>query len=245
MTAVILAAGIASRLRPLTDDVPKCLLRIGEKRILERTIDNLLTSGTDRVVIVTGYRAEQIRTFVRERYPSLDVAWIHNDVYDSTNNIYSLWLAREAAGEKGMLLLDSDILFDARIVGALLTSGHRNCLAMKSDHALGEEEIKVRLDDDARIEEISKTVHPAEAAGESIGIELFSPEFCLALFDELRVMIEDESLTNVFYEAAFERVIASGADVYAVDISAFPSMELDTVADVEAARRILVPLLDG
>ena len=69
MKAVILAAGIASRLRPLTDHKPKCLLEIGNKCLLERAIDGLLANGLNDIVIVTGYLQEQITTFVSGRYP--------------------------------------------------------------------------------------------------------------------------------------------------------------------------------
>jgi len=241
MNGVILAAGIASRLRPLTDNTPKCLLKLGEKTILQRTVDNLLSNGITSLVVVTGYLREQIESFFGEHYPELRVTFIHNEVYDSTNNIYSLWLARDAVRGDDMLLLDSDILFDPRIVTSLLDSPHPDCLALNRDIEVGEEEIKVRLDNEQRVHEISKVVAIPDAAGESIGIERFSPAFVDHLFTVLERMIEQEKRVDIFYEAAFEEVIREGRALYAVDISQYPCMELYTVEDFHAAGRHILP----
>ena len=125
MKAVILAAGIASRLRPLTDTTPKCLLKVGERCLLQRAFDALLQNGFREFVIVTGYRQQQIVNFLEAHYPALEVTFIYNEKYASTNNIYSLWLTRPYVDKEDILLLDSDILFDPQIVAKLL------CLMVK------------------------------------------------------------------------------------------------------------------
>ena len=146
MKAVILAAGIASRLRPLTNNTPKCLLKVGEKSILQLTLENLLENNITQLVMVTGYLEQQIKDFIAANFPQLQVTYIYNEVYDSTNNIYSLWLAKDVLLGDEMLLMDSDIIFDSKIIGALLQSGYENCLALKR-HNVGDEEIKVKIDD--------------------------------------------------------------------------------------------------
>lgn len=244
MTALILAAGIAKRLRPLTDSTPKCLLPLGEKTILQRTVDNLRANGVTRFVVVTGYLREMIEEHFAAHWPDLDVTFLHNPVYDSTNNIYSLWLARDAVAGRDVLLLDSDIIFDRRIVGALLDARHPDCIALNRDIDVGEEEIKVRLGEDDRILEISKVVAIPDAAGESIGIERFSAAWVDHLYRVLDTMIREEERVDIFYEAAFERVIDEGSPLYAVDISAWPCMELDTVEDYRAAQQGILPALD-
>lgn len=244
-TTVILAAGVASRLRPLTDQTPKCLLELGGVSILRRTVEALRANGIARVVIVTGYLHTMIEAHVQRHWPGLGIRFVHNRDYATTNNIHSLWLAREAVGAGEMLLLDSDILFHPGIIGALLAAPHADCLALSRAHAVGEEEIKVRLDDDGRIVAISKTVPVAEAAGESIGIERFSPSFTARLFMVIEEMVRREGRSDVFYEAAFERVIAAGHPLHAVDVSAWPCMELDTVEDFQRAEREIIPLLDA
>lgn len=234
MKAVILAAGIASRLRPLTNNTPKCLLNVGSKCLLARTIDSLIANGFDRLVIVTGYLKEMIESFISANYPDLRVEYIFNSKYDSTNNIYSLWLAKSAVHGQSMLLLDSDILFDAALISALLESKHENCLALNS-HELGDEEIKVILNTDGQITEISKTCSIETAVGESVGIEKFSAEFVQELYTELDDMILNKGQSGVFYEMAFENLIKKGAEIYTVDTTNIFSMELDTVEDFETA----------
>ncbi len=146
MKAILLAAGIASRLRPLTDHTPKCLLDIGSKNLLARTLDALILNGIEDIIIVTGYLHVLIEDYIRKNYPELKVTFIHNDKYASTNNIYSLWMTKEEAKDQDILLLDSDILFDPQIISILLASPHSNCLALNK-HDLGEEEIKIIADD--------------------------------------------------------------------------------------------------
>ena len=136
MKAVILAAGIASRLRPLTDTTPKCLLKVGERCLLQRAFDALLQNGFREFVIVTGYRQQQIVNFLEAHYPALEVTFIYNEKYASTNNIYSLWLTRPYVDKEDILLLDSDILFDPQIVAKLLGYGQADALAL-NHHTLG------------------------------------------------------------------------------------------------------------
>jgi choline kinase len=242
MKAIILAAGIASRLRPLTDTMPKCLLRIGERCLLQRCFDALLANGLKEFVVVTGYRQQQIRDFLTAQYPAVDITFIYNERYEQTNNIYSLWLTRPYTQGQDVLLLDSDIVFDPQIVARLLACGQADALALNR-HELGEEEIKVIVDADNRVTEISKVCSIQQAVGESIGIERMSAAYTRALFAELQRMIEGEGLDNVFYERAFERLIPQGHSFYVLDTTELFSIELDTVSDFEQAKRLLPPTL--
>lgn len=237
MKAIILAAGMASRLRPLTENTPKCLLKVGEKCLLQRSIDALASNGIHDFVIVTGYLHEMIETFVAEQYgDKINVKFIHNDVFDSTNNIYSLWLARPEAEGQEILLLDSDLLYDSRIITKVMESDADNVLTLIR-HELGEEEMKVVLDhENGTIIEISKTCNPADAAGESLGIEKMGCRYTSALYKELEPMMNEEHLENVFYERAFERLIAKGHTYKVIDVTELFSCELDTVEDFENAK---------
>lgn len=237
MKAIILAAGMASRLRPLTENTPKCLLKVGKKCLLQRSIDALASNGIRDFVIVTGYLHEMIETFVAEQYgDKINVKFIHNDVFDSTNNIYSLWLARPEAEGQEILLLDSDLLYDPRIITKAMESDADNVLTLIR-HELGEEEMKVVLDhENGTIIEISKTCNPADAAGESLGIEKMGCRYTSALYKELEPMMNEEHLENVFYERAFERLIAKGHTYKVIDVTELFSCELDTVEDFENAK---------
>ena len=237
MIGVILAAGMAKRLRPLTDERPKCLLKVGERTLLQRTVDAMLAAGISELVVVTGYRANMIRDFLTETYPSLNIHFIDNPDYAHNNNIFSLWLTRPYVDGRDFLLMDSDILCDPAILPEVI-SAEGSALALNR-HELGEEEMKIVADAHGRIIEISKTCSPSEAAGESVGIEKMTADYSTALFRELEKMIVDEGLIDIFYERAFERLIPQGHTFRIVDTTSFFSIELDTPEDFENAQRLI------
>jgi choline kinase len=244
MKTIILAAGVSARLRPLTNNTPKCLLKIGSKTILQRTIDNLLAYNLNEIIIVTGYLHEQIKDFMAVNYPKLEVTYIYNELYNSTNNIYSLWMTKDLVKNDDMLMMDSDILFDKKILERLINSQYPNCLALRTDHQLSEEEIKVRLNEDKSIAEISKTVELKHAVGESVGIEKFSAEFTRKLFEILDRKILAENKVKIFYEAAFQDAIDTGEKIYSIDIGDLKCIELDFAEDIERAEREVIQYLD-
>lgn len=244
MKAVILAAGVASRLRPLTDHTPKCLLKVGEKNILSYTMDHLLAHDINEIIIVTGYLQEQIRDFIADAYFAVDVKFIYNELYANTNNIYSLWLAKQELQGQDMLLLDSDILFDQKIITKLLQSGYENCLALKR-HEVGEEEIKVKVDAKGLILQIGKDVIPWEAIGESIGIEKFNSSLVDKLYKTLDYKIVLDQKVNIFYEAAFQDLIMEGEQIYVVDVTELNCMEIDTAHDFKVAQEMISSIINS
>ena len=139
------------------------------------------------------------------------------------------------------MLMDSDIIFEKHIISKLIHSGHHNCLALKVQ-AVGEEEIKVKVDGNGRIIEISKEVNPVEAIGESIGIEKFGKDLAAKLFAAIDRKITVEKNVNQFYEAAFQEIITNGESIYAVDVTEFMCMEIDTASDLEVARKMVLKL---
>ena len=237
MIGVILAAGMAKRLRPLTDNCPKCLLEIDGKNLLERTIEAMRSAGIQEFVIVTGYRSEMIRDFLSGYDASLTFHFLHNADYENNNNIYSLWMAGQVVRGRDFLLMDSDILCDPAAV-ALIARQSEPSLALNR-HEVGEEEIKIIVDAEGHITELNKTCSPQEAIGESVGIEKITASYSTALYEELDRMILQEKLINVFYELAFERLIPQGHTFRVVDTTAYFSYELDTVEDFEAAQEKL------
>jgi choline kinase len=233
MKTVILAAGAGSRLKPMTDHVPKCLLKVGVKCILEMTIENLLATNNSEIIIVTGYLENKIREFIRERFPHLQITYIYNKLYASTNNIYSLWLAKDEVLGDDMMMLDSDIVFDERIISKLQNSGYKNCLALKR-HEVHDEEIKVKTDAHGCVIEIGKEVNVSQAAGESIGIEIFGIEALTELYFILDRKVVTEKEVNQFYEAAFQEL--SDNNLFIVDTTEYFCMEIDTEEDLKIAE---------
>lgn len=235
MIGVILAAGMAKRLRPLTDTRPKCLLEVAGRTLLERTIDALYQAGISEFVVVTGYRADMIRDFLNSRFP-FTIHFLNNPDYAHNNNIYSLWMAGQVVRGHEFLLMDSDILCDPAAV-VRIAQEPVSALAVNR-HELGEEEMKVVVDSECRITEISKTCSPQQAMGESVGIEHIFADYSEALFRELDQMILREGLVDIFYERAFERLIPQGHTFRVVDTTDYFSYELDTPEDYYNAQKL-------
>jgi len=240
MHCVILAAGTASRLRPLTDTTPKCLLPIGDRTILERTIRAVFHAGVMNFVVVVGFQDWKIKNFLKRNFPSLDFTFVVNNEFQTTNNAFSLLLAREEVEGHDLLLLDSDIVFDDEIVPLLLKAPSSSALAMRTEGDIGEEEIKVRLNPGGDIARIGKDVPAATAQGESIGIERFSRADTMELFKVLEKRIRDEGRVNEFYEASFQEMIENGVHIRAVDVGERRCIEVDTVEDLQKAEELFV-----
>lgn len=228
---------MAKRLRPLTDEKPKCLLEVGGKTLLQRTVDAMISAGVKEFVVVTGYRENMIREFLTIHYSLCTIHYIDNPDYEHNNNIFSLWLAMQQLHGSEVLLMDSDILCDPEAVRRVARKTNP-ALAMQQ-HELGEEEMKIVVDEAGRITEISKTCSPADAIGESVGIEKMTPAYTEAIYQELRKMILDENLIDIFYERAFERLIPHGHTFEVVDTTDLFSYELDTPEDLEKASAAL------
>ena len=238
MNAIILAAGISSRLRPLTDAVPKCLLPVGGRTLMERTLEALETHSFEKIFIVTGYREEQIRESVSRRPARVPVEFVKNARYEETSNAYSLWLALARSAGAPFLMLDSDILFHPAILSRILDTRRPNVIALRESGATGEEDIKIEQEETGRILRIGKEIPPARAAGESIGIERFSSATGTRLLEVLGRRKE----RNEFYEASFQELLDRGEDMRSVPCGDLPCIEIDTPDDLreaeDAAREI-------
>jgi choline kinase len=233
---------MAKRLRPLTDTQPKCLLKVGERTLLERTVAAMTAAGISEFVVVTGYHAEMIKDFL-ENLDNLEslgkpkFTFLHNADYEHNNNIYSLWMAGQIVRGKEFLLMDSDILCDPAAV--LRIAQEPEAALAVNRHELGEEEMKVVVDAQMHITEISKTCRPEDAMGESVGIEKITAIYSEALFRELDQMILNEGLIDIFYERAFERLIPQGHTFRVVDTTNYFSYELDTPEDFQRAQELM------
>lgn len=120
MQAIILAAGMGNRLGKYTKDNTKCMLDINGRTLIDRALDALESNGIGRCVIVVGYKKENLMKAVGNRHGKMEIIYVSNDVYNKTNNIYSLYLAKDWLLKDDTILLESDLIFEPRIIGDLL-----------------------------------------------------------------------------------------------------------------------------
>jgi choline kinase len=239
MTAVILAAGVSSRLRPLTDSIPKALLPIAGRPLLQRTLVALQNAGIGQAVVVTGYHRGRLEAFLQTLDLQLNITLIHNPRFATTGNNYSLWLTAPIMADRRMLLMDADILFDGRILDRLKAERHEDALVVRTTGRLGDEEVKVQADAHGFVVRIGKELAPSMAAGESVGIERFSALTTQALFASLAQRKD----RHEFYESSFQEIIDAGARIRMVDSAPYQCLEIDTLEDFHAAE-IVAKTLD-
>jgi len=238
MKAVILAAGVGSRIRPLTDNCPKSLLKVGGHTILEMMISHSRDCGITDIIFVLGYLQEQIKDYVTDNFPELNAHFITNEQYATTNTGFSLLLARDLVAGSSFIKFDADVVFDKTILSQLISCEHDNALCIDKNIQLDAEEIKVIIREGNRVVKASKSVTPKEAIGESIGIEKIGADTAIQLFAELETMMQDEKNHQQYYEAAYERLIEKELPFYALDISGIKWIEIDTKEDFIMANEI-------
>jgi L-glutamine-phosphate cytidylyltransferase len=239
-TALLLAAGLGSRLAPLTDAVPKCLVSMSGVPILERLVRSLDCHGFERLVIVTGYKAETIRDYLGESFGGIAIEYIVSPLFETTNNIYSLWLARHVIDEP-FLLVESDLVFDEQLLAEMLLPG-RIAISKQLPWMGG---TTVTLDGDGKVSAFYPPAPGVYGQHCTDSDHYMAVNIC-SLGRETWGMVCERlerhvaaGQTGTFYESVFEELVAEGSMAPAAVF--FPSgrwYEIDTVADLDAAQLV-------
>ncbi|NOZ59462.1 MAG: phosphocholine cytidylyltransferase family protein [Euryarchaeota archaeon] len=242
MKAVILAAGLGSRLGELTRDRPKTLLEVCGRPLISYILENLSSCGIEEAVIVTGYAERRLREVVGDGSASgVRVSYVRNPRYATTNNSYSLSLVRERV-RGGFLIVNSDVLFHPGILEILLSSPLGGVvLSVDLGKELGEEEMKVTARG-GRITDIGKELPPREAVGEYIGLARVDAASVEAFFAALDEVLRELG-SGVFYEEAFRGMIGMGLAVRYTSTDGLPWVEIDTPEDLWFAEAEVAPAL--
>ncbi len=119
--ALILVAGLGTRLAPITETLPKCMVKVNGTPILLNTLNLLAANGFKEVVIVTGHMDDVIKSEIGDQFKHMDILYVQNDIFHKTNNMYSLWMAREhLTSDHGVLLIEGDLFFEEAVLTTLL-----------------------------------------------------------------------------------------------------------------------------
>jgi L-glutamine-phosphate cytidylyltransferase len=234
---VILNAGRGMRLHPFTDTVPKCLIEIGGRTILEQQISILYRCGLKEVVIVTGYRENKIRERLRLAALDRNVRYIYNPDFDTSENLVSLWAAKAELSDSDCLILNGDTLIEPDIIRTKCEQAATYPVTLASDSkaVYDADDMKLHLDGD-RVVRIGKATCAQNAKGEAIGLSRVSRRGGTLLTAVLDKMVATEKGRQSHYPAAYQML----ADMGAVGCSMIntPSwFEIDCPADLELAHR--------
>lgn len=230
MKALILAAGIGSRLSPITDVIPKPLVPVNGTPILFKQIDNLHENGIFDITIISGYKAEALKRAVMEKYP--DVKIIESVDYATTNNMYSAYIAKDAIGDSELLMMNADVFFDSSVISSLLAFDGADAIVVDVGRYI-EESMKV-VERDGVIVEISKQLPPERALGVSVDIYKLSRTGARAFFGKCAEYIEKRHELKKWSEVALNDILTC------IDFKVCPLvgrwLEIDNLDDLREAN---------
>ncbi|MBQ7506385.1 MAG: aminotransferase class I/II-fold pyridoxal phosphate-dependent enzyme [Lachnospiraceae bacterium] len=249
MQALILAAGMGKRLKDLTRENTKCMIRVNGETLIERMLSQLDRLGLSRIVLVIGYQGEKLKAFCEGLPVRTPLVFVENTDYETTNNIYSLYLARERLCEDDTLLLESDLIFEDGILEALL-SDERETLALVDRYESWMDGTCVRITTDDRIEAfIPKSRFRFEEIADyykTVNIYKFSRHFSATHYVPFLDAYSRALGNNAYYEQVL-RVITmlDEPEIRAKRLCGELWYEIDDAQDLDIAASMFVGDEDG
>jgi histidinol-phosphate/aromatic aminotransferase/cobyric acid decarboxylase-like protein/choline kinase len=242
MQAIILAAGMGSRLGKYTADNTKCMLSINGHTLIERALDALDAAGITHCVIVVGYRKENLMNFVGGRYKNIKITYVANDVYNKTNNIYSLYLAREYLTKDDTLLLESDLIFEGSVIKELLDSPEPT-LAVVAPYESWMDGTVVKLTSDNCITSFipRKAFDYLEKDSyyKTVNIYKFSKEFSRNVYVPFLEAYSQAMGANEYYEQVLRVIVTLDTkEIKALVLNEEKWYEIDDIQDKDIAEAI-------
>ncbi|AKB17738.1 aminotransferase class I/II-fold pyridoxal phosphate-dependent enzyme [Methanosarcina sp. WWM596] len=242
MQAIILAAGMGKRLGELTKNNTKCMISVHGKTLIEKTLDILEKTEVKRVILVIGYQGEKLKKFIGSSYKGLEIIYVENEIYYKTNNIYSLYLASDYLIEDDTLLLESDLIFDEKIIFDLIAHPFPN-LAVVSKYESWMDGTVVTIDKDDNIVRFIPKKHfkyqEISDYYKTVNIYKFSKAFSLESYVPFLKAYSSAIGNNEYYEQVL-RVIVSleKQDLKAYKLSAEKWYEIDDIQDLNNAETV-------
>ncbi|MGD9897505.1 MAG: HAD-IIA family hydrolase [Calditrichaceae bacterium] len=238
MKAIILAAGTGSRLRPLTEKLPKSMVRVNGKQILAHQIDAYLNAGLKKesIYIAVGYKSEFIVDFISQNYKGVNV--VVNQEYSTTNNMYSLYLSLEEIGfdnKNGLFISNGDCVYSVPVIKKLMDDPRPNLIAAeKGVH--NEESMKITLQN-GKINDISKQITDQVAYGVSIDLYKLGSQAVRNLTKIIEDYIFNQKQRNLWTEVALKNLLGK-EDFEPMDIRGEKWVEIDNMDDLTLADRL-------
>ena len=243
MKAIILSAGHGRRLLPMTAEIPKCLLDIQGRTVVEWQIDHLIENGINDITVVVGYGADQVEVLLEGRYGPGQVKTHYNPFFDVADNLATVWMARdELTGD--FVLLNGDTLFEPEILRRLLDSPVKP-ITLARDHKTryDSDDMKVCLDGN-RLVRIGKDLESDRVDGESIGALLFREQGGRLFKDAVEQAMRTPVALEQWYLSVIDQ-LASEGHVWSQSINGLQWGELDYPVDLDKALKMVADWLAG
>ena len=240
MQAIILAAGMGKRLGELTKNNTKCMVSVNGERLIDRMLTQLSSRSLSRVVIVIGYKKNELISHIGNRYDDrIKIEYVHNDIYDKTNNIYSLALAKQYMLEEDTLLLESDLIFDDNMLDLIINNPYPN-LALVAKYETWMDGTMVRISEDndimSFIPKKAFKYSEIEHYYKTCNIYKFSREFSSTQYVPFLEAYSKAMGNNEYYEQVLRVLTAlDRSDLKALPITNEKWYEIDDVQDLDIA----------
>ncbi|MFC1593955.1 NTP transferase domain-containing protein [Candidatus Omnitrophota bacterium] len=234
MKAVILAAGKGRRLGKLSDEVPKCLLLLNGVPVLEYQLEALTYAGVDEIIVVAGHLDQKVKEFCKGR-----CRVIVNDQYETTNSIYSLWLAKPYVAGHDFLFLNGDVIYDEKLLTDFIQNEEKTTFLIDDTGSYRENECQLVVRN-GRVVAYSKAISPEESSGESAQLEKFSAEDSMVLFKRIEEVVQAGGADQFPFVAY--NVLMESFRVVAVFTGGRKWFEFDTLEDYENCPIFLAQL---
>ena len=249
LQAIILAAGKGTRLGKYTEDNTKCMLKVNGRTLIEMSLDNLSAVGVKRVILVVGYKRENLQSFLGVKYKDVDIEYVINDIYDTTNNIYSLYLAKDYLLEHDTLLIESDLIYDINILTRLIND-ERKTLAVVDKHQAWMDGTVVKLDNNDRIVSfIPKkffNYNELDQYYKTVNIYKFSKEFSISTYVPFLEAYSKALGRNEYYEQVLRVVVKlENQELRALRLNGEKWYEIDDIQDKDNAETIFATNKDS
>lgn len=242
MQAIILAAGMGKRLGALTKDNTKCMIKVNGVTLIDRLLIQLSSLQLSRVVIVVGYKGDKLREYIGNRYPDLHIQYVYNIVYNKTNNIYSLYLAKEYFVEDDTLLIESDLIFDDALFHKIVDNSYPN-LALVAKYETWMDGTMVRLDEDDNIVNFvpKKAFNYNDIAYyyKTVNIYKFDKKFIASNYIPFLEAYITALGNNEYYEQVLRVItLLDKCDLKALPLQGEKWYEIDDVQDLDIAETL-------
>ncbi len=232
MKVIILAAGVGKRMSAVTSNIPKCLINIGDKTLIERYFESFSLLDITDIVIVVGHLKEKIQEKVKGIQNSFNIKYIENEQY-AKGSILSLWYARQELDDD-VLIMDADVLFHEKLLTKLADSGNSNCFLLDEDFVDTGEEMKLFVKDEKVIGISKHVTYDCDFTGEGVGFMKLSADDCHTLKNILEEF-ERTGRVNVEYEDALHELLPHCTAGFE-RVEDLPWIEIDFEEDIERAR---------
>ncbi|MBR3466754.1 MAG: aminotransferase class I/II-fold pyridoxal phosphate-dependent enzyme [Bacteroidales bacterium] len=248
MQAIILAAGMGKRLGEYTQNNTKCMLKVNGIRLIDRALATLHAIGVSRVVLVVGYKGQNVKDYVGTNYKGTPIEYVDNPVYDKTNNIYSLYLAKDYMLAEDTLLLESDLIYEPSVVRRLLDDESPN-VALVDKYESWMDGTVVTLDDDNRITRFIDKDHfrfeEIKDYYKTVNIYKFSKEFSTKYYVPFLTAYSTALGNNEYYEQVLRVILhLYDAPLKALPLSGEVWYEIDDIQDLDIASGMFAPTED-